>query len=228
MDDGVRYFTDEFHKLVEAIIWGTSWAGIWDLSCSSLFFGLRAADGGAGDWGSFGSWRNSQTRIIIRLLLSHSRQTTDLQWAIIWAIIEQECHADSGNLGVRNGWLTDLHPFVRGLIKQASTFHVHRFHGAPSQLFTGKHASSLLDFSFLSSSLDQHPSSSCRALDQRTHYLDGPPVSLHLYCVLRWRRCKQCGRARKRLYDRSIYVMGGWLQYIRAWDYHIITLFQIN
>lgn len=56
------------------------WAGIWDLSCSSLFFGLRAADGGAGDWGSFGSWRNSQTRIIIRLLLSHSRQTTDLQW----------------------------------------------------------------------------------------------------------------------------------------------------
>lgn len=161
------------------------WAGIWDLSCSSLFFGLRAADGGAGDWGSFGSWRNSQTRIIIRLLLSHSRQTTDLQWAIIWAIIEQECHADSGNLGVRNGWLTDLHPFVRGLIKQASTFHVHRFHGAPSQLFTGKHASSLLDFSFLSSSLDQHPSSSCRALDQRTHYLDGPPVSLHLYCVLR-------------------------------------------
>lgn len=87
------------------------WAGIWDLSCSSLFFGLRAADGGAGDWGSFGSWRNSQTRIIIRLLLSHSRQTTDLQWAIIWAIIEQECHADSGNLGVRNRWLTDLHPF---------------------------------------------------------------------------------------------------------------------
>lgn len=145
--------------------------GIWVV----LFFGLRAADGGAGDWGSFGSWRNSQTRIIIRLLLSHSRQTTDLQWAIIWAIYTSTAGVPCRQWQPRRSKsMADRSPPFRLRPTNQTSLHL------PRPRFHHHNSSSRkeLEFSFLSSSLDQHPSSSCpscRALDQLTHHLDRQP-----------------------------------------------------